>query len=149
MSVYKGLDVPQLVKKYREKYPELDRDLLRKLIRLEAKITNPSQLKKLDRYLAKEFKGKQSDKPFNFSRIQQIYEKIIDLRLTPQLRLRQDDGTFYYSHNFHEILSGLAILREMSPSLRSIIPENLGRLPSEEIDKVIGKIGCFIYSLKE
>ena len=63
MSLKRSKDVPQLVEKYRAKYPQLDRDLLRKLIRLE----NPdlfdekrnknyaSNLKKLDRYLRKAF----------------------------------------------------------------------------------------------
>ena len=51
-------NVPQLVEKYRRKYPELDRDLLRKLIRLENKIDHPSELKKLDRYLKKAFENK-------------------------------------------------------------------------------------------
>jgi len=57
MSISKAKDVPQLVEKYRQAYPDLDRDLLRKLIRLENKIENPSDLKKLDRYLAKAFKN--------------------------------------------------------------------------------------------
>jgi len=58
MSVNRPLDVPQLVKKYRDRYSELDRDLLRKIIRSENKITNPSELKKLDRYLRKAFENK-------------------------------------------------------------------------------------------
>jgi hypothetical protein len=58
MSSNKTLDVPQIVKKYMQKYPELDRDVLRKLIRLEFKITNPSELKKLDRCLGKAFEKK-------------------------------------------------------------------------------------------
>ena len=47
--------ISKFVRDYKEKYPDLDRSLLRKLIRLENKITNPSDLKKLDRYLKKEF----------------------------------------------------------------------------------------------
>ena len=57
MSLSKRKDVPQLVKKYRENLPNIDRDLLRRLIRVENNITNPSDLKKLDRYLAKAFKN--------------------------------------------------------------------------------------------
>lgn len=61
-------NVPELVKKYRSKYPELDRDLLRKLIRLENKIENPSELKKLDRCLRKSFIG-QYDKKHDYSQL--------------------------------------------------------------------------------
>ena len=60
MSLETRANVPQLVEKYRKKYPTLDRDLLRKLIRLENKIGNPSELKKLDRYLRKEFQNSNS-----------------------------------------------------------------------------------------
>jgi len=59
MSLLKTKSVSQLVKTYQTRYPELDRDLLRKLIRLENKIENPSELKKLDRHLAKAFKNTQ------------------------------------------------------------------------------------------
>jgi hypothetical protein len=58
MSLNKGKSVSQLVKIYRTKYSKLDRDLLRRMIRVENKITNPSELKKLDRYLKKEFKNR-------------------------------------------------------------------------------------------
>ena len=58
MSVNKPLNVPKLVEKYREELPDVDRDLLRRIIRVENHITNPSELKKLDRYLAKAFKNK-------------------------------------------------------------------------------------------
>ena len=57
MSPKRDKSVPQLVEKYLETYPGLDRDLLRKLIRLENKIENPSELKKLDRYLRIAFKN--------------------------------------------------------------------------------------------
>lgn len=59
MSPNRVKTVSQLVEKYRRDYPELDRDLIRKLIRLE----NPelfsnsyANLKQLDRLLAKSFK---------------------------------------------------------------------------------------------
>jgi hypothetical protein len=58
--------VPQLVEKYKTKYPGLDRDLLRKLIRLENPglfLKNPSNLKKLDRYLRKAFEHQSSKQP--------------------------------------------------------------------------------------
>ena len=66
MSSKRSKDVPQLVEKYRAKYPELDRDLLRKLVRLENPDLFPkantlmyaSNLKKLDRYLRKAFAKK-------------------------------------------------------------------------------------------
>lgn len=57
MSLSEKKDVPQLVEKYRNRYPEIERDLIRKMIRLENNIENPSELKKLDRYLAKSFKN--------------------------------------------------------------------------------------------
>ena len=57
MSLSKKKDVRQLVEKYRHEFPSLERPFLRKLIRSEMKIENPSELKKLDRYLAKAFKN--------------------------------------------------------------------------------------------
>ena len=67
--------VAELVEKYTEKYPYHDRDLLRKLIRLENPTIfapqNPSylgQLRKLDRYLRKEFNGR-AKKPVRKGRI--------------------------------------------------------------------------------
>jgi hypothetical protein len=55
VSPHRDKTVAHFVEKYRQKYPELDRDLLRKLIRLENNITNPSELRKLDRELKKAF----------------------------------------------------------------------------------------------
>jgi glucan phosphorylase len=57
MSVNKERDVRQLVEKYRRQFPTLERPFIRRLIRSENKIENPSELKKLDRYLAKAFKN--------------------------------------------------------------------------------------------
>lgn len=59
MSFKGGKNVPQLVSKMRADYPQLDRDLIRKLIRLENPDLfkdNPSNLKKLDRYLKRSYK---------------------------------------------------------------------------------------------
>lgn len=50
--------VPELVQKYRHRWPDLERDLLRKLMRIENPklfLNNPSNLKKLDRHLKREF----------------------------------------------------------------------------------------------
>jgi hypothetical protein len=73
MSLKHNRNVPKLVKFYKEKYPTLDRDLLRRLIRLENKIENPSELKKLDRHLKQAFGNKadpsnlkETPKPSNF-----------------------------------------------------------------------------------
>lgn len=55
MSPKRDKSVLQLVEKYKRDYPQLDRDLLRKIIRLDNKLTNPSQLRKLDRTLKKAF----------------------------------------------------------------------------------------------
>jgi hypothetical protein len=71
MSLKRSKDVPQLVEKYRAKYPQLDRDLLRRLIRLETpdlflKEKNKNygnNLKKLDRYLRKAFTSELSRQP--------------------------------------------------------------------------------------
>lgn len=68
MSLRANSDVAQLVRKYKTRYPKLDRDLLRKLIRLEnpnlfSKKENTgylSNLRKLDRKLKKAF---ESEKP--------------------------------------------------------------------------------------
>jgi hypothetical protein len=80
MSSKKKVDVAELVKKYREKYPYLDRDLLRKLIRLECKLdNNPSELRKLDRHLKKAFQNKETEpekSKSKFSRIEVSEDKI-------------------------------------------------------------------------
>jgi len=60
MSPNKNKSVPQLVEKYKQNKQtcDLDRDLMRRLIRLENPdlfLNNPSNLKKLDRYLRKAF----------------------------------------------------------------------------------------------
>jgi hypothetical protein len=55
MSLSKDNHVSKLVEKYRRMFPNVERPLLRKLIREENKITNPSELKKLDRYLKKAY----------------------------------------------------------------------------------------------
>jgi len=71
MSLKRSKSVPKLVEKYRAKYPQLNRELLRRFIRLE----NPdlfdekrnknyaSNLKKLDRYLRKAFASERSGQP--------------------------------------------------------------------------------------
>jgi hypothetical protein len=56
MSPNRDNTIAKLVRDYRIKYPDYERPLLRKLIHLENKITNPSELKKLDRHLGKAFK---------------------------------------------------------------------------------------------
>ncbi|MCJ7763412.1 hypothetical protein MUP38_08175 [Candidatus Bathyarchaeota archaeon] len=71
MSLKRSKDVPKLVEKYRAKYPQLDRDLLRRLIRLEhpdlfdekRNKNYASNLKKLDRYLRKAFENELSGQP--------------------------------------------------------------------------------------
>ena len=85
MSLKRSKDVPQLVKKYRDKYPQLDRDLLRKLIRIE----NPdyfdkkgsknyaSSLKKLDRYLRKAFASELSGQPLLKKSSDDLIEKAL------------------------------------------------------------------------
>jgi len=57
MSLSKQKDVRHLVEKYRREFSSLERPLLRRIIRSENKIENPSELKKLDRYLAKAFQN--------------------------------------------------------------------------------------------
>ncbi|MGA2680884.1 MAG: hypothetical protein ABSF44_03685 [Candidatus Bathyarchaeia archaeon] len=60
MSLKKDKSVPQLVQKYKHQFPDLERDLLRRLIRVENPnlfLDNSSNLKKLDRYLKKAFEN--------------------------------------------------------------------------------------------
>lgn len=78
MSVNKEKDVSKLVEKYRCDFPTLERRFLRKLIRSENKIENPSELKKLDRYLKKAFKNEGKPSTENPS--------------------QQDDFKFYIEH---------------------------------------------------
>jgi hypothetical protein len=77
MSLSKRKDVSQLVKKYLEDYPNIDRDLLRKLIRLENKIENPSDLRKLDRCLKKAYGNSKPSQ--NEESTEEIIERI-DIR---------------------------------------------------------------------
>lgn len=58
MSLNKKKSVAQLVRSCRDNWPNIDRDLLRHMIRRENNIVNPSELRKLDRYLKKEFKSR-------------------------------------------------------------------------------------------
>jgi hypothetical protein len=85
MSLKRSKDVPQLVKKYRAKYPELDRDLLRKLIRLEnpdlflkgKNLKCDSNLKKLDRYLRKASASELSGHPLLKKSSDDLVEKAL------------------------------------------------------------------------
>lgn len=99
----------------------------------------------------------------SFKYMQKLYEKIIELRLNPQQRYRED-GSIYYYHNTFEIIPTIKILINMHPLLKeqiveavknsklnpfgsSISPRELNKLienfalTSEEMDQLIGKIG--------
>jgi hypothetical protein len=79
MSSRRYSNVAELVEKYTNRYPTLDRDLIRKLIRIE----NPhlfseeknasylSNLRKLDRKLKKAFESK--------TRLETLYEKLFEI----------------------------------------------------------------------
>jgi len=98
----------------------------------------------------------------SFRYMQKLYEKIIELRLNPQPRYRED-GSIYYYHNTFEIIPAIRILAEMHPSIKELVVgaiknskltssfkiterevekrmENLV-LTSQEVDLLIGKIG--------
>lgn len=55
MSLPSRRNVSKIVEKYRREFPDLERPLLRRLIRAENKIVNPSELRKLSRYLKKAY----------------------------------------------------------------------------------------------
>jgi hypothetical protein len=86
MSLKRSKDVLQLVEKYRAKYPQLDRDLLRRLIRLE----NPdiflkeknknygNNLKTLDRYLRKAFETRPPSRSNELSRQPNLKKTFVD-----------------------------------------------------------------------
>jgi len=78
MSLTHKKDVPKLVKKYREELPNIDRDLLRRLIRVENNITNPSELKKLDRCLKKTFQKDANSIAISKVKIDSKYEKHLE-----------------------------------------------------------------------
>lgn len=85
MSLNRSKDVPQLVEKYRAKYPQSNRGLLRRLIRVE----NPdlfgekrskncaSNLKKLDRCLRKAFASEPSEHPLLKKSSDDLIEKAL------------------------------------------------------------------------
>jgi hypothetical protein len=79
MSVPTEKNVRRLVEKYRSQLPELERPLLRRLIRSENRITDPSELKKLDRYLKKAFQSmvkNQTMKASGFDSYEQYRNKL-------------------------------------------------------------------------
>lgn len=88
MSLPRKKTVSQLVKKYRAKYPELEREILRKLIRLEnpelfsrEKTRNPSSnLRNLDRHLGKAFKNAE---PKTAEKAEPLKEQIEREKLSP------------------------------------------------------------------
>lgn len=79
MSPRRNSNVARLVEKYKNKYSELDRDLLRKLIRLEnphlfsaeKNVNYLSNLRKLDRKLKKAFESKTS--------LETLYNKLFEM----------------------------------------------------------------------
>ena len=79
MSPRRNSNVAELVKIYTNRYPKLDRDLLRKLIRLEnpilfskkENISYLSNLRQLDRKLKKAFESK--------TRLETLYEKLFEI----------------------------------------------------------------------
>lgn len=101
MSLKRSKDVPQLVEKYRAKYPEVDRDLLRKLVRLE----NPSlflkernknyanNLKKLDRHLRKAFETHPPLRPNELSGQPDLEKPYDDLVEKALLKLEKEENS--------------------------------------------------------
>ena len=60
MSSSESKDVVKILKKYLDFIPEVPRPKLRGFIRVEHDITNPTDLRKLDRYLDREYKNQQA-----------------------------------------------------------------------------------------
>lgn len=69
MSLENKKDVRRIVEKYRQEFPTVERPFLRRLIRLEQKLTKDSELKALDRHLKKDFeKTSKNEKPSKIPR---------------------------------------------------------------------------------
>jgi len=81
MSLNRDKSVSQLVTKYLKKYPNLDRDLVRKLVRLENPelfFKNASNLRKLDRHLKKQYDLKQQSQVKPKIAANSFYEKRLE-----------------------------------------------------------------------
>ncbi|NIN53207.1 MAG: HTH domain-containing protein [Nitrososphaeria archaeon] len=98
----------------------------------------------------------------SYKYMRKLYEKMIELRLNPKTRYREN-GSIYYYHNTFEIIPTIKILAEMHPSIKELLveavensetrflfPNSLLRLEkriekftltSHEMDLLIGKIG--------
>jgi len=79
MSSNTKINIPKLVEKYRHEFPQLEKRLLRRMIRKENHITDSTEIRQLSRYLQKAFKnetkpsakGEPSD--FDIERIKEEY----------------------------------------------------------------------------
>lgn len=84
MSLKMPKKVPELVEKYRNRYPAADRAFLRKLIRLENPDVFPKKqtleyqtnLKKLDRHLRKAFANQPSSKQLSYDPVEKALLKL-------------------------------------------------------------------------
>lgn len=122
MSLKHNKNVPELVKNYRSKYPNVDRDLLRKLIRLENKIENPSELKKLDRCLRKSFLGlkiAEAEKP--------------STEVKPQIRTDVNTGALYAAIVYYRTLGEFFSCKAgtMAADILEKTARNFGYIPRE------------------
>ena len=143
MSSAKRLNVPQLVKSYREKYPTVDRDLLRKLIRLENKIENPSELKKLDRHLGKAFKNTEPTPEILSSKRE---EYIRELKQIGQLSLISADTAWHLLGVFQATLP--SPLKERVSDVTVSVGENESYNDRLALKIAISKISSLIYAEK-
>ena len=139
MSRSKAKDVPQLVEKYRQAYPDLDRDLLRKLIRLEnpqlfSKKENErysSNLKKLDRYQRKSFKKVQ---PVAAEKAKQSAEQTEREKAEPSTRSTEKDRLFSSAVQALVGYNEPVYLRRLPDNTRPIyVPSNNSRRLSNKI----------------
>ena len=92
MSVSNRKDVSKLVVIYRKKYPKTERRILRKLIRLENKIENSSDLRKLDRYLQKVFRNKKATQDIKKTNNKDLEKTLLQLEEIGNIAMISSDA---------------------------------------------------------
>lgn len=146
MSPKRRKDVSQLVEKYRSQFPDLERPLLRKLIRLEHPElfkNNPSNRKTLDRHLKRAFKHKEpsfrtKEKPSKPSRLNVLeYLKWLQLHGEQQRdkEIRELEADFYYTRERYELMNRGEWTEEKDFALREKWFKRFGVWDSKTIEK--------------
>lgn len=104
MSLKEKQNVPQLVQNYKQKFPELEKRFIRTLIISENKkqFENPSELRKLTRYLERAFSQKTEKQQLKIpkssnSTLLRLYRE--DAAETEIMLLLEDDAEFVKKRN--------------------------------------------------